>query len=69
MIIGITGTKKGATGLQLNALEYTIRKLKAREGHHGDCVGADSQAHDIMKELGLRVVIHPPHQSKGQSVL
>lgn len=28
--------------------------------HHGDCVGADEQAHYIALDLGIEVAIHPP---------
>ncbi|HZO23414.1 MAG TPA: hypothetical protein VFB37_13005 [Steroidobacteraceae bacterium] len=30
--------------------------------HHGDCIGADAEAHDIAVQLGLAVVIHPPSE-------
>ena len=36
--------------------------LKATEGHHGDCVGADEQFHSICVQLGIPVVIHPPEK-------
>jgi len=34
------------------------------EVHHGDCVGADASFHNIAKELGKRIVIHPPENDK-----
>jgi hypothetical protein len=67
MIIGITGTKKGATGLQLNALEYLINKLEAVSGHHGDCIGVDAQAHELMRKLDLYIVVHPPISPKARA--
>jgi hypothetical protein len=67
MIIGITGTKKGATGLQLSALEYMINKLEAVSGHHGDCIGVDAQAHELMRKLDLYIVVHPPISPKARA--
>ena len=32
--------------------------------HHGDCVGADEQAHDMAVALGLDIIIHPPADEK-----
>lgn len=32
--------------------------------HHGDCVGADAEAHEIAKGHGAYVVVHPPDNDK-----
>jgi hypothetical protein len=58
MIIGFTGSRKGMTGDQ--AAEVTRILLRATEGHHGDCIGADEQFHDLCLALEIPVVIHPP---------
>ena len=37
---------------------------KATVGHHGDCVGADEQFHDLCEMAGVPVVLHPPEDDK-----
>jgi|SRR5882724_4757120 len=56
---GFTGTQDGMTDAQKVALRDFLRGGSG-ELHHGDCVGADSQAHDIADECGYGVIIHPP---------
>ncbi len=63
MRVGFTGTRKGMTDLQKEAVREVLQELFATEVHHGDCVGADADFHLLAKELGLRIVVHPP-QSK-----
>lgn len=66
--IGFTGTQEGMTALQkqgvLNILS-TLRGAQYEYFHHGDCIGADEEAHKIAQGLGYKIIIHPPlNQSK-----
>ncbi len=62
MKIGFTGTQLGMTQLQRDALYRLLRDETGfvLEFHHGDCIGSDSEAHDIAEQLGFEIVIHPP---------
>ncbi|MBU6463238.1 MAG: hypothetical protein KGL35_21940 [Bradyrhizobium sp.] len=57
--IGFTGTQEGMTEAQKATL---LRLLEggAGEFHHGDCIGADAQAHAIAVECGYCPILHPP---------
>lgn len=65
MKIGFTGTQKGMSQRQRQALTRLVLSLKIIEFHHGDCIGADSEAHDIVRNVSkdIRIVIHPPANS------
>jgi hypothetical protein len=61
MIIGFTGTRLGMNEKQKSYLHNYLTSLTdAKEFHHGDCIGADEQAHDIARGLNINVYIHPP---------
>lgn len=60
MKIGVTGTREGANASQLAELRSALTILNGTEFHHGDCKGVDEQAAAIAKELGYKIVCHPP---------
>lgn len=52
------------TEYQKRELTRLLRKLKTSQltnlFHHGDCLGADTEAHDIALSLGYSIIVHPP---------
>ena len=61
MSIGFTGTRTGMTGAQKNALRAVLGAFGTNfTFHHGDCVGADDDAHTIAADLSAVIIIHPP---------
>lgn len=60
MIFGFTGSQNGMTQPQRQAV-YSMLAVGGAL-HHGDCVGADAQAHVIARQHGLWIVGHPPNR-------
>jgi hypothetical protein len=58
--IGFTGTRDGLSDDQRATVRALLIGLCATELHHGDCIGADAEMHGIARELGLKVIGHPP---------
>jgi hypothetical protein len=68
--IGFTGTRSGLTQKQKEALRSSLRSYRWAGYapsevicHHGDCVGADTDFHNICVELNYEIIIHPPINS------
>jgi len=59
MIVGFTGSRHPRPPETLDRLRALLVEWGVTEGHHGDCVGFDEQAHDVCVELGIRTVAHP----------
>jgi hypothetical protein len=64
MILGFTGTENGMTHVQYHVVKDKVISIDylVSEYHHGDCIGSDSNFHDIVCSLGLtlKLHVHPP---------
>lgn len=64
MNVGFSGSREGMNPNQRKKLVaiLTLVRVVDQEStlHHGDCIGADAEAHDIAAGLGFSICIHPP---------
>jgi hypothetical protein len=63
MIVGFTGTRHGMTERQASKFKEIICSMNTYEFHHGDCVGSDAEAHNIVRGIS-DIIIHPPIDPK-----
>jgi hypothetical protein len=56
MIIGFTGTQIGMSKRQLGLFEAFL--LNVTEFHHGMCIGADAEAHELVRRFSPLTIIH-----------
>jgi len=65
MKVGFTGTREGMNQHQKEQLVLLLSELNPTEFHHGDCLGADAEAHDIVREFfpQVKIIIHPPNRT------
>ena len=67
--IGFTGAREGLTPAQRAALNSVMAGWEGATLHHGDCVGADEEAHICAVRLGgWRIEVHPgdgPHRLRA----
>jgi len=67
MRVGFTGTHHGMSMAQVEQVRELIVDLVPEVFSHGDCVGADAQAHDIVRAVRgakCRIDIYPS-ESRG----
>jgi hypothetical protein len=65
--LGFTGTRFGMSPAQRSMVRHLVEGLvlmrptayETVAAHHGMCVGADSEFHEMCHELGIRVIGHP----------
>lgn len=62
--VGFTGTRLGMNTLQVEAFHNFLIYNMPPEFHHGDCIGADADAHEIVHSLKITIIIHPPIDNK-----
>src|SRR5258708_38911504 len=69
MKVGFTGTQRGLTERQRVMLGLYLAGLEGacEEFHHGDCIGADAEAHELVRRYNVPVVIHPPDNSSKRA--
>lgn len=75
--VGFTGTQRGMTEAQYGAVgELLLARfphamvttpVRSVTFHHGDCTGADEQAHVIARICGYFIVVHPPTDPKKRA--
>lgn len=60
--VGFTGTRVGMTPAQQTGLQRLFQTLTMASFHHGDCVGADAEAHALVATHtpSVVLVLHPP---------
>ena len=70
MKIGFTGTRDGMTPAQISTMAILFYELKMTELHHGDCVGADHNAHMLVCTRFPECLVHiyPPVQQDKRAM-
>lgn len=60
--VGVTGTRFGMTEAQKKSFTDLVRTWDIDELHHGDCVGVDDQAANIVNDVypNTKIICHPP---------
>lgn len=69
LFVGFTGTQQGMTPFQIETFTKLISELKPDQFHHGDCVGADAQAHNLVRGLfpACKIVLHLPDDPRKRA--
>lgn len=70
--IGFIGTRHGMSDAQKNSFLKLIKEKNFTDFHHGDCIGSDEQAHNIVEEYcasnkskeKIKIHVHPPKYKK-----
>lgn len=60
--VGFTGTRLGATEEQYAKVRDVLREVtggRSFVAHHGDCIGADAEFHELCLTMGAMIEIHP----------
>lgn len=65
--LGMTGNRNGITDQAMTKLKEFIQNNDISEAHHGDCIGADTDFHNICVSNNIKIVIHPPNNASQRS--
>lgn len=58
--VGFSGTRVGMNDVQKRLVGGTYDILGIKKVHHGDCVGADEDMHNITRKKEGYIILHPP---------
>jgi len=67
MKVGFTGTQQGMTDQQKAKFAYLICNLNSiKQFHHGLCIGADTDAHQLIEKYrrDIQIIGHPPIKTR-----
>jgi len=78
MRVGFTGTQRGMTDAQQRTVfglldgwepwwSVDALPINTSQFRHGDCIGADEQAHHAALTVGIPIIIHPPTDPKKRA--
>jgi len=67
MKIGFTGTRNGMSEIQMRMVFQALNQAHPEEVHHGACMGADKDFHNIATSQLIPIVIHPGVDRQGKS--
>ena len=59
-VLGFTGTRDGMTDAQELMVWECLKRWRPTKLRHGDCRGADAQAHMLAIREGVYTIVHPP---------
>jgi|GEM_PF-460727 len=66
--IGFTGPRRGMSEQQQACLKRVLQSLPGWiSAHHGDCIGADAEFHELCLLQKIPVHIHPPTNDNNRS--
>ena len=60
---GFTGTRNGLNENQKNQIIKLLDENNIKEVYHGDCVGANTDFHNLCQNKNIKIIIHPPNIS------
>jgi hypothetical protein len=77
LVLGFTGSRTGMNDFQKDAfcsrIEKHLEKYDTIEFHHGDCTGADAEAHELIRgfiltiKAPIKIIIHPGDLNKHRA--
>ena len=68
--VGFTGTQSGMTNAQTLEIHMLLGDLnayvRAQRAHHGMCIGADAQFHEMARAMKYLTIGHPGVNQRGE---